>query len=34
MAEKWQRLTVINGGTLFDETFTPFVKEGDIGGDL
>jgi hypothetical protein len=31
MAEKWQRMTVKNGGTLFGKTFIPFGKEGDIG---
>jgi hypothetical protein len=31
MAEKWQRMTVKNRGTLFGETFIPFGKEVDIG---
>jgi hypothetical protein len=31
MAEKWQRITVKNGGTLFGKTFISFGKEGDIG---
>jgi hypothetical protein len=30
MAEKWQRMTVKNGGTLFGKTFIQFGKEGDI----
>jgi hypothetical protein len=31
MAERWQRLTVRTGGTLFKKKFIPFEKEGDIG---
>jgi hypothetical protein len=34
MAEKWQKLTAKNGGTLFDKTFIPFGKEGDIGDEV
>jgi hypothetical protein len=34
MAEKWQKLTVKNGGTLFGKTFIPFGKEGDIGYEV
>jgi hypothetical protein len=34
MAERWQRLIVETGGTLFNETFIPFGKEGDIGDDV
>jgi hypothetical protein len=30
MAEKWQRLTVKTGGTLFSKTFISFGKEVDI----
>jgi hypothetical protein len=30
MAEKWQKLTAKNGGTLFGKTIIPFGKEGDI----
>jgi hypothetical protein len=30
MAEKWQKLTAKNGGTLFGKTFIPFGKEGGI----
>jgi hypothetical protein len=28
MAEKWQKLTAKNGGTLFGKTFISFWKEG------
>jgi hypothetical protein len=31
VAEKWQRMTAKNGGTLFGKTFIPFGKEGYIG---
>jgi hypothetical protein len=31
MAEKWQKMTAKNGGTLFGKTFIPFGKEGGIG---
>jgi hypothetical protein len=34
MAEKWQKLTAKNGGTLFGKTFIPFRKEGDIGDEV
>jgi hypothetical protein len=34
MAEKWQKLTAKNGGTLFGKTFIPFGKEGDIGDEV
>jgi hypothetical protein len=34
MAEKWQKLTAKNGGTLFGKTFIPFEKEGDIGDEV
>jgi hypothetical protein len=34
MAEKWQKLTAKNGGTLFIKTFIPFGKEGDIGHEV
>jgi hypothetical protein len=34
MAEKWQKLTAKNGGTLFGKTFIPFGKEGDIGYEV
>jgi hypothetical protein len=34
MAEKWQKLTAKNGGTLFGKTLIPFVKEGDIGDEV
>jgi hypothetical protein len=34
MAEKWQKLTLKNGGTLFGKTFIPFGKEGDIGDEV
>jgi hypothetical protein len=34
MAEKWQKLTAKNGGTLFGKTFIPFCKEGDIGDEV
>jgi hypothetical protein len=34
MAEKWQKLTAKNGGTLFGKTFTPFGREGDIGDEV
>jgi hypothetical protein len=34
MAERWQRLIVKTGGTLFDKPFIPFGKEGDTGGDV
>jgi hypothetical protein len=34
MVEKWQKLTAKNGGTLFDKTFIPFGKEGDIGDEV
>jgi hypothetical protein len=30
MAEKWQRINVKNGGTLYGKTFIPFGKEGDM----
>jgi hypothetical protein len=33
MAERWQRLTVKTGGTLFGKTFIPFGNEGYIGGE-
>jgi hypothetical protein len=33
MAEKWQRMTVKNGGNLFGKTFIPFGKEGDTGDE-
>jgi hypothetical protein len=33
MAEKWQRMTGKNGGTLFGET-SPFGKEGYIGDEV
>jgi hypothetical protein len=31
MAEKWQKINVKNGGTLFGKTFIHFGKEGDMG---
>jgi hypothetical protein len=31
MAEKWQSINAKNGRTLYDKTFIPFVKEGDMG---
>jgi hypothetical protein len=34
MAEKWQKLTAKDGGTLFGKTFIPFGKEGDIGDEV
>jgi hypothetical protein len=34
MAEKWQKLTTKNGGTLFGNTFIPFGKEGGIGDEV
>jgi hypothetical protein len=34
MAEKWQKLTAKNGGTLFGKIFIPFGKEGDIGDEI
>jgi hypothetical protein len=34
MAEKWQRMTVKTGGTLFGKTFIPFGKEGYIGDEF
>jgi hypothetical protein len=34
MAEKWQKLTVKNRGTLFRKTFIPFRKEGSIGDEV
>jgi hypothetical protein len=34
MAEKWQKLTAKNGGTLFSKTFIPFGKEGGIGDEV
>jgi hypothetical protein len=34
MAEKWQKLTAKNGGTLFGKTFIHFGKEGDIGDEV
>jgi hypothetical protein len=34
MAEKWQKLTAKNGGTLFGKTFIPFGKEWDIGDEV
>jgi hypothetical protein len=34
MAERWRRLAVKTGGTLFGKTFIPFRKEGDIGDDV
>jgi hypothetical protein len=34
MAEKWQKLTAKNGGTLFGKTFIPFGKEGGIGDEV
>jgi hypothetical protein len=34
MAEKWQKLTAKNGGTLFCKAFIPFGKEGDIGDEV
>jgi hypothetical protein len=34
MAEKWQKMTSKNGGTLFGKTFIPFWKEGDIGDEV
>jgi hypothetical protein len=34
MAEKWQKLTAKNGGTLFSKNFIPFGKEGDIGDEV
>jgi hypothetical protein len=34
MAEKWQKLTAKNWGTLFGKTFIPFRKEGDIGDEV
>jgi hypothetical protein len=34
MAEKWQKLTAKNGGTLFGKTFIPLGKEGDIGDEV
>jgi hypothetical protein len=34
MAEKWQKLTAKNGGTLSGKTFIPFGKEGGIGDEV
>jgi hypothetical protein len=34
MAEKWQKLTARNGGTLCGKTSIPFGKEGDIGDEV
>jgi hypothetical protein len=34
MAEKWQKLTAKNGGTLFGKPFIPFGKEGEIGDEV
>jgi hypothetical protein len=34
MAEKWQKLTAKNGGTLLGKNFIPFGKEGDIGDEV
>jgi hypothetical protein len=34
MAEKWQKLTAKNGGTLFGKTFIPFGKEGGVGDEF
>jgi hypothetical protein len=31
MAEKWQKINVKNGGTLFGKTPIPFGKEGSVG---
>jgi hypothetical protein len=34
MAEKWQRISAKNGGTLYGKTFIPFGKEGDMGDTI
>jgi hypothetical protein len=34
MADKWQKLTAKNGGTLFGKTFIPLRKEGEIGDEV
>jgi hypothetical protein len=31
MAEEWQGLTAKTDGTLWDKTFIPFRRDGDIG---
>jgi hypothetical protein len=34
MAKKWQKLTARTGGNLYDKTFIPFGKEGELGDGI
>jgi hypothetical protein len=34
MAKKWQKLTAKTGGNLYNKTFVPFRKEGELGDGI